>query len=106
MIEETKRTQEVTVSVYMAELYNDMLVDLLFKVEHGHREKPPSLAIKHDAKGMVVIKGIVIKDVTSADECMEQFMKGNGMRHIGSTKVRRQRSCSSQSLLHRISLFA
>ena len=87
MIEESKKTQEVTVSVYMAELYNGMLVDLLFKVEHGHREKPPSLAIKHDAKGMVVIKGIVIKDVTSAEECMEHFMKGNGMRHIGSTKV-------------------
>jgi hypothetical protein len=84
---------QVTISCYIAELYNDGMVDLLWKHEHGGKGKsagdpgPPRLEIKKDAKGMVFIKGIVTKEIRSVDEAMHLFQLGNAARRVGVTRM-------------------
>eukprot|EP00946_MAST-07B_sp_MAST-7B-sp1_P001059 g1059.t1 len=89
---------EVNVTCYMAELYNDKLVDLLWVHEQKLNKKkvsdPPRLDIKKDSKGMVFIKGIVTKEINSVDEAMEVFSLGNKARHVGSTKMNSESSRS------------
>ena len=88
----------VTITVYMAELYNDGLIDLLWKhdqIEQGlHDHEPPRLDIKKDSKGMVFIKGIVTKEVNSVEETMTVFNAGNKARHISSTGLNSESSRS------------
>ena len=76
---------------YMAELYNDTLVDLLYTAKHkkekGMHKQPPKLDIKKDAKGMVFVKGIEIVEVNTPEEMMDLFNTGNGARHVGATKM-------------------
>jgi hypothetical protein len=89
---------EVTVTCYMAELYNDKLVDLLWVHEQKKLKKkstdPPRLDIKKDSKGMVFIKGIVTKEISSVEDAMDVFSHGNKARHIGSTKMNSESSRS------------
>ena len=81
---------------YMAELYNDKLVDLLWMAKHKKKDlgKEPKLSIKKDAKGMVFVKGIEIAEANSAEELMELFNTGNGARHVGATKMNAESSRS------------
>jgi hypothetical protein len=93
-----KGKSEVTVTCYMAELYNDGLVDLLWKydqhVNNKHDKDPPRLDIKKDSKGMVFIKGIVTKEVHSVQDAMDTFYAGNKARHVGSTNLNAESSRS------------
>lgn len=74
---------EVKVSIYMVELYNDNLVDLL--LDSRSKADPPKLEIKKDDKGVITIKGVTMKECTSAENVLEIFDIGNSARHVGST---------------------
>ena len=93
-----KGKAEVNITVYMAELYNDGLIDLLWKhdqKEQGkHDHEPPRLDIKKDSKGMVFIKGIITKQVNTVEETMKVFNAGNNARHISSTGLNSESSRS------------
>lgn len=58
------------------------------------RAEPPKLDIKMDAKKMVYIKNVVIKDASSPDELMDLFNKGNKERHTGATNMNAESSRS------------
>ena len=51
--------------------------------------KAPRLDIKKDSKGMVVVPGATMLEVTSAKELMAQITAGQTHRHVASTQVRR-----------------
>ena len=95
---ENSDVMECTFSSYMVELYNDKFVDLYYRVEHGTGARvdktAPKLEVKLDAKGMVVIKGVQMRTVSTAAETMELFYQGNGKRHVGSTKMNAESSRS------------
>lgn len=86
------------VSTYFVELYNDSLVDLYYLLDNKGKgaaaAEPPKLEIKMDTKKMVFIKNAIIKDVSSADELMLLFDKGNMERHVGATKMNAESSRS------------
>ena len=60
---------EATVTSYMIELYNDVLVDLFYMARHAGdakaKKNAPKLDVKKDAKGMVHIKGTVVRCVVA-----------------------------------------
>ncbi|RYG56605.1 hypothetical protein EON66_02485 [archaeon] len=88
LIEENKSVYDVQVQAYMVELYLDNLIDLFYKVDNPReRGEPPKLDIKKDDKGLVVIKGVTIKDCPTADSVLELFDAGNNVRHVGSTAM-------------------
>ena len=70
----------------MVELYLDALVDLLWKGATA-REEPPRLDIKKDDKGMVTIRGAVVRPCANAEEVFTAFEAGNAARHTGSTAM-------------------
>jgi hypothetical protein len=88
LADKQKGVFEVTVQAYMVELYLDNLIDLFHKVDNPRdRADPPKLDIKKDDKGLVVIKGVSIKDCPTAESVMELFEAGNAARHVGSTAM-------------------
>jgi hypothetical protein len=93
-----KKHCQCKISTYFIELYNDNLVDLYWILDNGKvkgpPQEPPKLDIKLDAKKMVTIRNAVIKDVSSPDELMDLFMRGNAERHTGATKMNAESSRS------------
>jgi chromosome segregation ATPase len=90
---------QVKVTTYFVELYNDNLCDLFWQLDNpgakkGPEFEPPKLEIKMDAKKMVYIRNAVIKDVSSPEELMVLFDKGNLERHTGATKMNAESSRS------------
>ena len=73
------------VTCYMVEIYLDTLVDLF--IPKDFRGTPPSLTIKKDIKGIVVIPEATLFEVKSSREIMAKFDEGNLMRHTSSTKM-------------------
>ena len=69
----------------MVELYLDNLVDLFLPREM--RAQAPTLNIKKDVKGMVVIPEAHQYVVTSPEELMSRFEQGNSFRHTSATKM-------------------
>ena len=51
--------------------------------------KAPRLDIKKDAKGMVVVPGATVVEVTSAKELLANIAAGQTHRHVASTQVSR-----------------
>ena len=49
--------------------------------------KPARLDIKKDAKGMVVVPGATVLEVTSAKELLANIQAGQNHRHVASTQV-------------------
>ena len=49
--------------------------------------KAPRLDIKKDAKGMVVVPGATVLEVTSAKELLANIAAGQTHRHVASTQV-------------------
>jgi len=81
-------TYTVTVQAYMVELYLDNLIDLFYRLDNPRdRSEGPKLEIKKDDKGLVVIRGVSIKECPTAASVMDLFDGGNGMRHVGSTAM-------------------
>lgn len=89
----------IKVSAYFVELYNDNLVDLFWLLDSKTNkallsEGPPKLDIKMDAKKMVYVRNVIIKEVFDADSLMNLFTTGNLERHVGSTLMNAQSSRS------------
>lgn len=82
---------KVSVRCYMLEIYNDNLVDLLWK--HSS-EKPPKLNIKKDSKGMVFVENVTIRKASTYDKLRGFLRTGLKHRHVGSTKMNDQSSRS------------
>jgi hypothetical protein len=88
LIEEGKGVIEGKISCYFVELYNDTLQDLFWRVDNGKKkDAPPRLEIKKDDKGMVWVRGAVMKEATSAADLLHLFDLGNGHRAVGSTNM-------------------
>ena len=73
------------VTCYMVEIYLDNLVDLF--IPKDFKGTPPSLSIKKDIKGIVVIPEATVYEVRTSREIMAKFDEGNLMRHTSSTKM-------------------
>lgn len=88
LIEKNKGVFDVTLTAYMVELYLDNLIDLFYKVENPReRADPPKLEIKKDDKGLVTIRGAIVKECPTAESVMALFDAGNAARHVGSTQM-------------------
>ncbi|GAX81265.1 hypothetical protein CEUSTIGMA_g8697.t1 [Chlamydomonas eustigma] len=81
-----------SVSLYMLELYQDTLMDLLLPPQF--KSDPPKLEIKKDPKGMVTVQGATIVEVTSAKELLTTLEAGQQRRHVASTNMNRESSRS------------
>ncbi|XP_052100281.1 putative protein tag-278 isoform X1 [Mytilus californianus] len=91
LINELKSKSDITVTAYMMELYNDRLIDLFAKPGHSSDDK---MDIKVDKKGLVWVKGAVIKEAHNAKELFALFQEGSVNRHTASTKMNDESSRS------------
>lgn len=86
------------VTCYMVELYNENLVDLFYRVDHGTgsaaAKSAPKLDIKIDSRNMVTIKNTTIKQASSSEELLALFHAGNAKRHVGATNMNAESSRS------------
>eukprot|EP00877_Chromochloris_zofingiensis_P014605 jgi/Chrzof1/9399/Cz04g01170.t1 len=83
------------VSLYMLELYQDTLADLLLPTyPKGKAPEPPKLEIKKDPKGMVHVVGASLVPVTSAEHILATIEEGLSKRHVSSTMMNRESSRS------------
>jgi hypothetical protein len=73
------------VTCYMVELYLDVLVDLFLAKEQ--RAGAPTINIKKDAKGMVILPEATIKEVFSPEEILARYDEGTLQRHTEKTKM-------------------
>ncbi|CAB3977739.1 myosin heavy chain, non-muscle-like [Paramuricea clavata] len=89
-INENKGKFSFKVSVYMLELYNDRLIDLLAE-NHAADAK---LDIKKDKKGLVFVHGANVVDAGDSKSLYDIFEKGSENRHVASTKMNSESSRS------------
>jgi kinesin family protein C2/C3 len=104
LIENEKETTDISVSCYMLELYNDQLVDLLIEKEHKKKgqqqqqqetKKDPTLAIKLDSRGVVVVQGALVRGPCNTfDELYKWNELGMDQRHVASTAMNAESSRS------------
>ena len=81
------------IKLYMLELYQDTLMDLLAPATKG--ERGPRLDIKKDARtGMVTVPGAMVVEVTSARQLLDEIARGQKSRHTSSTQMNRESSRS------------
>ncbi|KEP65414.1 UNVERIFIED_CONTAM: calmodulin-binding carboxy-terminal kinesin-like family protein, putative [Hammondia hammondi] len=78
--------------VYMCELYNNQLIDLL--LPEDKKKTPPALDIKKDATGMVMIPGITLKKVADKETLAKTFAWGLDARHVSGTAMNAESSRS------------
>lgn len=76
--------------VYMVELYQDSLVDLLLP-KNGKRLK---LDIKKDAKGMVMVENVTLVTISTFEELEAIVCKGIERRHTSGTQMNAESSRS------------
>ncbi|KAL7223648.1 hypothetical protein ACSBR1_025158 [Camellia fascicularis] len=76
--------------VYMVELYQDTLVDLLLP-KFARRLK---LDIKKDSKGMVFIENVTVESITTFEELNLIIQRGSERRHTTETSMNEQSSRS------------
>ncbi|XP_020588180.1 kinesin-like protein KIN-14I isoform X2 [Phalaenopsis equestris] len=79
-----------SLKVYMVELYQDTLVDLLLSKNAKHVK----LEIKKDLKGMVSIENVSILQVSSFEELMAVILRGSEQRHVSGTQMNDESSRS------------
>ncbi|CAK9208920.1 unnamed protein product [Sphagnum jensenii] len=77
--------------VYMLEIYQDTLIDLLLPKNGG---KPKRLEIKKDPKGMVVVENVTLMPIVSLDELESIVAKGLEKRHTSGTQMNAESSRS------------
>ncbi len=87
------------VSTYFVELYNDNIIDLFWLLDNKRNlgkqgVEPPKLDIKMDAKKLVYIRNVVMKEAATAADLMNLFTTGNLERHVGATKMNAESSRS------------
>ncbi|KAL8151891.1 LOW QUALITY PROTEIN: hypothetical protein V2J09_021699 [Rumex salicifolius] len=76
--------------VYMLELYQDILVDLLLP-KNGKRLK---LDIKKDSKGMVSVENATLAHISTYEELKGIIQKGSERRHVSGTQMNEESSRS------------
>uniref|UniRef100_A0A7S0Y9G8 Kinesin motor domain-containing protein n=1 Tax=Polytomella parva TaxID=51329 RepID=A0A7S0Y9G8_9CHLO len=81
-------------TVYMLELYQDSLADLLLSPQLKGSKDMPKLEVKKDPKGLVTVVGATLVEVTSAKELMAAIETGQQRRHVASTQMNRESSRS------------
>lgn len=79
-----------SLKVYMVELYQDTLVDLLLP----KNTKRMKLDIKKDTKGMVSIENITVVSITSFEELKCIIQRGSEQRHTSGTQMNEESSRS------------
>ncbi|KAJ0988105.1 hypothetical protein J5N97_006461 [Dioscorea zingiberensis] len=79
-----------SLKVYMVELYQDNLVDLLLP----KNAKRPKLEIKKDSKGMVSIENVTVLPISSYEELTTSMFRGSERRHIAGTNMNEESSRS------------
>lgn len=84
LIHELRSKYEINVTAYMLELYNDRLIDLFAKPGMSSDDK---MEVKVDKKGLVWVKGAVIKEAHNSKELFALFDEGSKNRHTASTKM-------------------
>uniref|UniRef100_A0A7I4EPZ7 Kinesin-like protein n=1 Tax=Physcomitrium patens TaxID=3218 RepID=A0A7I4EPZ7_PHYPA len=77
--------------VYMLEIYQDSLIDLLLPKSAA---KPRKLEIKKDSKGMVVVENATLLPIASHDELQAIVHKGLERRHVSGTHMNAESSRS------------
>jgi len=85
------------VTLYMLELYQDTMMDLLLPPQPKNKKgevEVPKLEIKKDPKGMVVVQGATVVEVTSARQLLAAIEAGQNRRHTASTQMNRESSRS------------
>ncbi|XP_024529488.1 kinesin-like protein KIN-14I [Selaginella moellendorffii] len=80
----------VSLKVYMLELYQDNLFDLLL-LRNAKRQK---LEIKKDSKGMVVVENVTLIPVSTREELDNLIQKGLEKRHTSGTQMNAESSRS------------
>ncbi|KAL0906305.1 hypothetical protein M5K25_024788 [Dendrobium thyrsiflorum] len=83
IMERSQNKFSFSLKVYMVELYQDTLVDLLLP-KNAKRLK---LNIKKNLKGMVSIENITILEVARFEELRMAILKGAEQRHIAGNKI-------------------
>ncbi|GBG74715.1 hypothetical protein CBR_g19121 [Chara braunii] len=78
------------VKVYMLELYQDTLKDLLLP-KNNKRQK---LDIKKDSKGMMVVENTTFITVLNAQELESRVARGIDIRHVSKTQINAESSRS------------
>ncbi|KAL6959761.1 Kinesin-like protein KIN-14E [Sarracenia purpurea var. burkii] len=79
-----------SLKVYMVELYQDTLIDLLLP-KYAKRSK---LDIKKDSKGMVSIENVTVMSITTYEELKNIIQRGSEQRHTTGTLMNEQSSRS------------
>ena len=72
-----------SLEVYMLELYQDNLIDLLAP----NSKSRPRLDIKKDSKGMVYVQGATLLPASSLEELNSITARGAAQRHVAGTKM-------------------
>ncbi|CAL4119854.1 unnamed protein product [Meganyctiphanes norvegica] len=91
LVKEDYNHNEVQVSTYIVELYNDKLIDLL--KPNGTNENY-RLDIKYNKKGAVHVAGAIEKIVNSAEELSKVFREGIANRSTAATLMNKNSSRS------------
>ena len=82
---------KIGVKIYMVELYRDKLVDLLSDVP---AKDQPSLNIKKDARGIVYVEDVTIRECRDKDMLIQAIKDGQSKRKVASTQMNSESSRS------------
>jgi hypothetical protein len=96
VIEKNAGLFQYAVTCTMMELYNDQLVDLLWKPKGKKKgEEPPKLNVKRDqVTGWVSVENAIVASASSVEELTTHLEAGNSRRHIAATNMNDQSSRS------------
>ena len=83
---------DITIKVYMIELYRDNLIDII--LPKAAAKNPKKLVVKKDAKGMVVIPGVTLRTADSLSDMQEIWKYGEKHRHVAATQMNAESSRS------------
>ncbi|KAK6127578.1 hypothetical protein DH2020_038696 [Rehmannia glutinosa] len=90
IMKQDNKKYSFNLKVYMVELYQDTLIDLLLP-KNAKRLK---LDIKKDSKGMVVVENVTTLSISSYDELRSIIERGSEQRHTTGTLMNEQSSRS------------
>jgi hypothetical protein len=84
-------TFDVRLDCYMVEIYKGDLRDLLLSKKVAEK---PKLDVKMNAQGQVVIKNVVVRNLSTIEECNDVFERGLGGRQVRKTLMNDESSRS------------
>ncbi|KAF7134580.1 hypothetical protein RHSIM_Rhsim08G0024500 [Rhododendron simsii] len=90
ILKRDSKNVQFSLKVYMVELYQDVLVDLLLPKS----SKRLKLDIKKDSKGMVSIDNVTVVSISTLDELNSIIRRGSEQRHTSGTSTNEHSSRS------------